>query len=196
MTFNTVRTLYPLNSATQSGFGLIEVMITLLITSIAMTALMTMTVNSMKAEKGVESLVDYSTLQDRIRMFASNPNLCSSMIGDTGTHSLNLAGELITEGTRLSSGSTITRVSLHILAATPTPNEFSAYIELEGTKNPVSIGGLTLKAVQLPVTVLTNGTPTIVSCNLVSLNGPATCIALGGVWQQHGSSGNWYCNLN
>ncbi len=198
----------PWDGFDDAGFGLLEVMLSMSISMIIMFGIMASQMNSLRQERNVASLTDYSNLEARITMFISNPNLCPNVIGKTDNNALDLSGETITAGTRLQSGSIVTSVSLLLIGPTSNPNEYSSYILLDGDKNPMAIGSKSFKQVKIPVTVTLSGT-TVTACQLTStivVNTPPApsptpvdygplCTSLGGTWAQDGSSHNWGCTL-
>lgn len=194
------------------GFSLIEAMIYLAVTSVGALAMLSMTMTGLRSEMNIVSINDYNNLQDRIKMFISNPNLCPNVLKNTKTSNIDLAGENIGIGTLLSSGSTITLLNIELVGPTTNPNEFSAYINMEGLKHPDALGPNALKPVKIPVTITVDSFNTITSCQLTTNTSPspiasptpivnnppanqADCENLNGHWVGRGNSGNYYCQL-
>lgn len=183
----------------QKGFTLIEMMISLAIATIGALAMMTMTLNSLKAQVNVNSLSDWQNLQDRIKVLSNNTTLCPQIIGNLNTTQINLAGEIVGQGIRMSSGNLVTQLHVAIIAPTGNLREYTTYLTLDGTKNQSSLGPSSLKTMQIPLTISVDASNNVIACSLTPPppnNPQVNCANLGGVWQQNGNSSNWKCNLN
>lgn len=204
----------------QSGFSLLEAMMTLAVSLVGALAMLNMAASTLSAERNVASLNDYNNLQDRIKLHLSNPQLCPITIKKAELESIDLSGESISVGTKLTSGSTVTHLSLTLLALTGNPNEYSAYLNIAGIKNPVASGPKLLKAQAIPVTVVIDASRNIVACSS-NTNAPLSvspsptplpsptpepnaginadyvrsCAEMHGTWKQEGNSKNFYCDL-
>lgn len=152
------------------GFGLIEVLIALSISMVGALALMTVTAQSLRSQLNVASINDFNNLQDRIKLFIRNPNLCPQTLGNKEIQQLNLADELVSVNSRLSSGSTITKLSIESLSPTGYANEYSAYLHLAGLKNPVALGPNILKEVTIPIVIVLDPNNNIIACNSTEIN--------------------------
>lgn len=195
--------------------SMIEVMMSAGIALTIALGSMSMVMTTLRSERNTTSLSDYANLQDRVKLFISNPSLCPKMLKDTKTNTLTMQGETITVGSKLPSGSTITNVTISIIAPTSNHNEYSAYVNLAGLKNEFALGPKPLKAVVIPVTITTDGTTSIIACSTIStaiaVSSPTPmamatpipsptpisvvdqCILAGGKWKQDGNSNNYKC---
>lgn len=196
----------------KNGFSLIEAMMYLVVSSVAALAMLTMCMTSLKSSVNISNQSEYSNMQDTIRMLISNPVQCPKTILTTDLNSVNLAGQVIKTNVVLSSGITLTRIQLSVVAKTPNPNEFSALLNLGGIKNPSALGPAVLKSASIPVTYVTNGSTKIIACSLTSnavvlqpsptpTPSPSTaapaeqydCYKAGGNWVRRGNSSNYSC---
>ena len=180
----------------QKGFTIIEALITLAVMSIGALALLSMTLDSLKSQVNVNSLSDWTNLQSRITVFISNPNLCPSVIKNVNGTALSLASENITQGAVLSSGDTVTQLYYSFISTTPNPNEYTYQLTMAGTKNSFSAGPAPLRPFKIAFTATLDSSNNVVACSLLTVSPQVSCSALGGTWQQQGTSGNYKCSLN
>lgn len=181
----------------QKGFTLIETLVSLGIALTSSLAILTMVMFALESQINVTSLSDYSNLQDTIKMYISNPVLCPKTITNVNNNTVNLNGRVIQPGTRLTSGSIINQVAIALISPTSNPNEYSAYLQLSGMKNPSSLGPKPLRAVNIPLTIQIDNNGNVLACSLNNAGNIQTnCTQSGGVWTQDGNSNNWFCKYN